>query len=58
MLKIYVITWRYGDGSGSGALRVFTNKDRAEADLRMLMSVDAGRQFELEEVEWDQSELR
>ena len=33
---IYVITWRYSDGSGSGVVRAYEQKDEAEEDMKFL----------------------
>ena len=50
--KIWVITWRYTDGSGSGCIRVFENKDTAQRDMDLLEMQDSPRCYELAEVEY------
>jgi hypothetical protein len=48
----YVITWRYSDGSGSGATAVFTDKARAERLLEILKA-DAMRDYKVDAVPFD-----
>ena len=51
-MKFYVILWRYADRSGNGVVKVFTDKEEAEALLAIL--VDHGcmdKVFEISEVE-------
>ncbi len=47
---IYVLWWRWHDGSGGGVLRAYTDKARAEADFAMLREMGDGRDFHLAEV--------
>jgi hypothetical protein len=49
----YVITWRYSDGSGSGATAAFTNKARAEVLVQVLQQDVSMRQYKLEAVPFD-----
>jgi hypothetical protein len=49
----YVITWRYGDGSASGAVAGFTDRKRAERLLELLNAQDSMRQFKLEPVPFE-----
>jgi hypothetical protein len=53
MSVAYVITWRYGDGSGSGATAVFLDKTRAERMLEILNASDSMRSFKIETVPMD-----
>lgn len=43
---VYVITWRYHDGSGSGFVRAFIDKDMADIAMDLLMVYgDPNRKF-------------
>jgi hypothetical protein len=49
----YVITWRYSDGSGSGAVAAFVDMERAEALIRILRDEGASRDYRLDAVPFD-----
>jgi hypothetical protein len=49
----YVITWRYSDGSGSGATAVFVDRHRAEVLLGVLTADVASRNYQIEPVAFD-----
>lgn len=49
----YVITWRYSDGSASGATAAFTDKARAHRLLEILNTTDSVRNFKIEAVPFD-----
>lgn len=49
----YVVTWRYGDGSASGATAVFLSKARAERMLEILNASDSMRNHKIEAVPLD-----
>lgn len=53
MEMVYVITWRYSDGSGSGATAAFTDKSRAEKLVDILLASDSMRNFKIEAVPFD-----
>jgi hypothetical protein len=42
---IYVITWRYGDGSGSGAVAGFRTEEAAQNMLAILNQQDSMRNY-------------
>ena len=44
MDEIWVLSWRYGDGSGSGVLRAYADEDRAKEDMDLL---DDCKEYEL-----------
>lgn len=50
---VYVITWRYSDGSGSGATAAFTDKARAEKLVEILDKTDSMQHFKIEAVPFD-----
>lgn len=50
---VYVVTWRYIDGSGSGATAAFSDKARAEGLVELLIGADSIRQFKIEAVPFD-----
>jgi hypothetical protein len=52
----YVISWHYGDGSGSGTVCVHLNKERAEAMLKILDEQGEMRRYRLEAVPFDAPE--
>jgi len=43
--EIHVIWWRYLDGSASGVLRAYADKERAEEDLLLLEYDECGREY-------------
>lgn len=47
--KVWVLWWRWYDGSGMGVLRAYTDEQRAKADLD-LVKTDAIRDYVLEAV--------
>lgn len=49
---VFVVNWRYCDGSASGTVRVYKNKSSAERDLEMLNKYLEGRLFSMEEVDF------
>jgi len=49
MEDVYVIWWKYGDGSGCGVMRAYADRQRAEEDLELLV-FDSNRQFEIAEL--------
>lgn len=49
----YVITWRWSDGSGSGATAAFMDKARAEVLLKVLTADPTGRDYKIEAVPFD-----
>jgi hypothetical protein len=54
MLQIaYVVTWRWSDGSGSGATAVFMDKARAEVLIKVLTADTASRDYKIEAVPFD-----
>ena len=48
---VWVLTWRYHDGSGMGVIRVYYVEHVAKRDLRMLNDQSAGRVYELHTVD-------
>ena len=48
--KIYVLFYRYYDGSGMNIVRTYESKERAEEDLR-LVADDFSKEWELSEIE-------
>lgn len=50
MNVVYVITWRYSDGSSSGAVSAHASKASAEAMLAILNDQDGIRQYVIETV--------
>jgi hypothetical protein len=51
----YVITWRWSDGSGSGATAAFVNKARAERLIEVLTADTNARDYKIEAVPFDSS---
>lgn len=49
----YVITWRYSDGSGSGATAAFMDKKRAERLVELLAADTSARNYKIEAVPFD-----
>lgn len=49
----YVITWRWSDGSGSGATAAFVHKARADRLLEVLTADPTGRDYKIEAVPFD-----
>jgi hypothetical protein len=49
----YVVTWRWSDGSGSGALAVFMDKRRAERLVEALRADCTSRDHNIEAVPFD-----
>lgn len=48
MDTLYVITWKYSDGSAFGVVRVYYTQESAELDEKMLReNSDGTRQFEV-----------
>jgi hypothetical protein len=44
MDEVWVLSWRYGDGSASGVLRAYADEDRAREDMDLL---DDCKEYEL-----------
>jgi hypothetical protein len=55
---VYVIAWRWNDGSGSGATAAFVDKARAERLLEVLTADACGRSYKLEAVAFDSTPPR
>lgn len=51
MEKIFVIVWKYSDGSGHGIVRAYEDKEEADVDLRMLVAHCVTKCFEIEETD-------
>lgn len=49
----YVVTWRWSDGSGSGATAAFIDKKRAERLIEVLTADTNGRYYKIEAVPFD-----
>ena len=49
MEDVYVIWWRYSDGSGAGVLRAYADRQRAEEDLDLL-TFEGSREYKIEEL--------
>lgn len=48
MDTLYAITWKYGDNSGSGVVRVYDTQEAADRDAEMLAeNSDGTRQFQV-----------
>ena len=50
MEEVYVIFWRYSDGSSGGVLRAYADRDRANEDMDLLNDDCSGKVYELTEV--------
>jgi hypothetical protein len=52
--EIFVVIWKYYDGSDAGVIRAYANEERAKADLAMLRKHCDGcsRIYGLETVEY------
>lgn len=51
METIYLILWKYNDGSGSGAVRAYTTQDEADKTMLLLNEHgDIGKNFYVQEV--------
>ena len=50
MRVVYVIAWRYGDGSGSGAVSAHGTREDAETMLEILVQQDSMRSFSIHPV--------
>ena len=48
--KVFVVFWKYSDGSGCGIVRAYTEKETAERDLNMLR-LHSNTNFEIEEAD-------
>jgi hypothetical protein len=46
--EVWVLSWRYSDGSSSGVLRVYVDGDRARMDLELLEAECTSKNYELE----------
>lgn len=51
MNKIYILWWRYGDGSAMGVERAYISKERAELDLKLLEEAYCSKNYEIKELE-------
>ena len=51
MKTIFVITWKYIDGSGYGTVRAYELRQTAESDLQLLVAHGDGmKDFKIEEI--------
>lgn len=51
MEKIYVILWKYSDGSNSGAVRAYTTREEADKTMQLLNDHgDSGKNFYVTEM--------
>ena len=48
---LYILWWKYGDNSGIGIQRAYTNKERAESDLKLVLKSEDGKEWTLTELE-------
>ena len=46
-MRIYILSWRYYDGSGSGVARTYNTEQRALDTLRLMEEFSNDRQWEL-----------
>jgi hypothetical protein len=49
MQEIWVIWWRYNDGSAAGVLRAYANEQRANEDLDLL-NIGYDKDYKIEKV--------
>lgn len=49
-MKVYVLTWRYHDGSADGIVRVYADQTEAQEDMAMLAEM-SDRALKLTEAE-------
>lgn len=47
---VWVLWYRYTDGSGAGVVRAYSSEDRAQLDLELLQGNDGFKAFEVEEL--------
>jgi hypothetical protein len=50
--KVYVLFWKYSDGSACGVSRAYALKSIAENDLKLLEIAESSKFFELVEVDF------
>lgn len=48
MDEIWVISWRYSDGSASGVLRAYDSEERAQYDMDILREDLSMKNYELD----------
>ncbi len=46
-MKVWVLSWRYSDGSASGILRAYFDKGRALEDLALMDGDALNKKYEL-----------
>ena len=51
MTTIYVICWKYSDGSGFGVVRAYEDEERAQKDLEMMRDICDARELFIEQTE-------
>lgn len=55
---VYIVAWRWSDGSGSGPTAAFVDKMRAEKLLEVLSSEPCGKEYTLIEAPFDNTPAR
>ena len=50
MTEVWVLWWKYSDGSGAGVSRAYADKARANQDLELLTEGSDPKQYYLEHV--------
>lgn len=53
-MGIFVLWWKYYDGSGQGVIRAYENFDRANEDFELIKE-DDNKKYYLDEVEFFKS---
>ena len=49
---LWAVTWRYGDKSAWGIVRIYSSEKKAQADVEMLKKHCVDKGFGIEPVEW------
>lgn len=50
---VYVVLWRYGDGSASGAVAAFSTSAAAEKLVALLKDQESRRSFKIEAIPFE-----
>lgn len=48
MKEVHVLWWRYSDGSASGVLRAYVDRQRAEEDMKLIEEAFSSKEYHLE----------
>lgn len=48
MNEVYVLWWKYSDGSSCGVCRVYFDKARAESDMKLLEDALTSKDYKLD----------